>query len=335
MASPARPWRPPRRLKITRAGRWYIALTLGVGAAALNTGNNLLFLVLGLLLAGILLSGFLSEWALQRIRVERRLPSSARAGETSLVGLVARNGNRFWSSFSLVVEDRGEDDAVVRGKVFFLKVGAQETRESAYSLKPEHRGELKFGSVKLLTRFPFGLFEKSREVDLEATLVVWPRRVPAPRYAPRSAGPESEEPTRRQNIPGADGELRGLRDFRSGDNARLIHWKASARHQKLIVAERERPRRRRLVIVVDNRGDPADADGVRLLDSRVERAAALAERHASEGGEIGLATSGALLAPAAGPGQLRAVVSALACLGTSRDGPAPHAPRDAAVMAIS
>ena len=48
----ARVWRrlrPPRRLRFTREGKYFIGITFGVGFAAVNTGNNLLYLVLGLL----------------------------------------------------------------------------------------------------------------------------------------------------------------------------------------------------------------------------------------------------------------------------------------------
>src|SRR5260221_6301451 len=80
-ATPA--WR--RTLKFTRLGRWYTALTVGIGLAAINTGNNLLFLVLGLLLASIVVSGILSEQTLRLVRVERRFPSGAAAGQAPAI----------------------------------------------------------------------------------------------------------------------------------------------------------------------------------------------------------------------------------------------------------
>ena len=49
--------RPPRTLRPTRAGWAFFAITFGVGFAALNTGNNLLYLVLSLMLAFLVLSG--------------------------------------------------------------------------------------------------------------------------------------------------------------------------------------------------------------------------------------------------------------------------------------
>ena len=69
--------RPPRTLKITRIGRTYIVITVGVGLGALNTGNNLLYLVLGFLLSIIVLSGVLSERVICDLRVRRVLPEVA------------------------------------------------------------------------------------------------------------------------------------------------------------------------------------------------------------------------------------------------------------------
>src|SRR5439155_14259560 len=65
--------RPPRRLSPTRAGWCFFALTFGIGFAALNTGNNLLYLVLSLMLAFLVLSGVLSESALRGVVLRRRL----------------------------------------------------------------------------------------------------------------------------------------------------------------------------------------------------------------------------------------------------------------------
>ncbi len=322
---PPRRWfRPPRRLRITRAGGWYIVLTLGVGAAALNTGNNLLFLVLGLLLSGIVISGLLSEWALQRIRVKRELPTVLRAGEPALVGLRVKNKNQFWSSFSLVVEDRLESGHV-GGRCFFLKVGPGETRESAYALTPERRGELQLSNVRLSTQFPFGLFEKSRDLDLPAKLVAFPRRVRPPMGISPEGGRQGEQPDRHpRTTASAEGDLHGLKDYRIGDDVRLIHWKATARHRRLILAERERLRRRQVTLVVDNRGDLSDPRAVEALDRAVENAAALAERQLADGSEVGLSVSGISLPPGAGPGHARSLLSTLGLLAITENGSAPN-----------
>src|SRR5207248_8376644 len=91
-----RPWwhrlRPPRRLSFTREGRIIVILSVGVGFAAINTGNNLLYLLLGWLLSFIVASGILSERTLRGLRVERRPPPRVFASEPFLMEVVIKNG---------------------------------------------------------------------------------------------------------------------------------------------------------------------------------------------------------------------------------------------------
>jgi len=130
-----------RRLAFTRAGRWYTGLTIGIGLAATNTGNNLLFLVLGLLLASIIVSGILSEQSLKSVRVERRLPVAATAGQPALVGLVAQNGKARAPSFSLEIRERGGD---AKGHGFLVLLPARKSAEVAYRFVPQRRGLHRF-----------------------------------------------------------------------------------------------------------------------------------------------------------------------------------------------
>ena len=62
-----------RRFSLTRQGKGYVFVTIGVGIAAVNTGNNLLYLILGLLLSLLLVSGTLSDLALYQLRAKRCL----------------------------------------------------------------------------------------------------------------------------------------------------------------------------------------------------------------------------------------------------------------------
>jgi uncharacterized protein (DUF58 family) len=64
--------RAKRKFRLTREGRVFLFVTIGVGFAAVNTANNLLYLVLGLLLSLLLVSGVLSDLALWKLRVRPR-----------------------------------------------------------------------------------------------------------------------------------------------------------------------------------------------------------------------------------------------------------------------
>jgi uncharacterized protein (DUF58 family) len=309
-------------------GRWYTGLTLGIGAAAINTGNNLLFLLLGLLLAGIVLSGVLSESTLRGVSLERLLPRDAQAGRAALVGLRVTNGKDRLGSFALVLRDvTGEGEA---GHAFVLRLEPGESRDVSYRWEPKRRGRVAFERLEIATRFPFGLFEKWREIDAAAELVVFPREVPAPGVSPRRVRPHGE---RASGLAGPGHEFFGLRDATDRDDARQIHWRTSARRGRPVVVERERENRRRVVVSLDNR--VAGAHPPERLDWAAEEAAALVRRAAGEGCEVGFSASGLEVPPGTGPHHERRILSALGLLAPVPDGPAPRRPGTADVLEIT
>src|SRR5271168_684015 len=60
--------------EVTRVGILYVLAVLVVGIAALNTGNNLLYIVVASMLAAILISGFASAIVLRALELDVRLP---------------------------------------------------------------------------------------------------------------------------------------------------------------------------------------------------------------------------------------------------------------------
>src|SRR5262249_30876909 len=94
-------FRPPRKLKFTREGKYYLGITLGVGFAAINTGNNLLYLLLGMLLSLMLVSGVMSELSLRHLTVTRRLPVRAQVGRAHLVEIEVYNHKKRIPSYAI------------------------------------------------------------------------------------------------------------------------------------------------------------------------------------------------------------------------------------------
>src|SRR6202011_799612 len=66
--------------EVTRAGVVYVLATLVIGIAALNTGNNLLYIVVAAMLAAILVSGLVSALVLRWLELDVRLPEHVFAG---------------------------------------------------------------------------------------------------------------------------------------------------------------------------------------------------------------------------------------------------------------
>src|SRR5207248_3522842 len=88
---------------VTRAGIIYALVTLVIGIAALNTGNNLLYIVVAAMLAAILVSGVVSAWVLRWLELDVRLPEHLFAGRPVVGRIALRNPRRFMPSFSIRV----------------------------------------------------------------------------------------------------------------------------------------------------------------------------------------------------------------------------------------
>ncbi|MDF1564266.1 MAG: DUF58 domain-containing protein [Deltaproteobacteria bacterium] len=297
--------RPPRSLKVTREGRYYIGLTFGVGFAAVNTGNNLLFLALGVLLALIVLSGLLSESALKRISLRLRLPPEIRAGEPTLVGLEVHNGNRLFPSIGLrFTAEPGEGYSVEEATLFHLP--ASSSRNLRLRVKAERRGELKLGVLRVTTRYPFGIFAKTRHLREGTTLLVWPGRGRATRLEPvaRSRALAASRPRA-----GSGDELHALRPYRLGDEARQIHWRRSLRMGTLLIVERELSTGGQVRLVL--RGPEGDDAA---YEAAIRDAASTLEAHLQQGDAVALDTPSSSLGPGEGRAHRRRLLSTLALL---------------------
>ena len=100
---------------VTRAGIIYVLVTLVIGIAALNTGNNLLYIVVAAMLAAILVSGVVSAWVLRRLELDIRLPEHVFAGRPVVGRIVLRNPRRYLPSFSIrVVSTRKKKKAPLK-----------------------------------------------------------------------------------------------------------------------------------------------------------------------------------------------------------------------------
>lgn len=232
--------RPPRKLKLTREGKYFIGITLGVGFAAINTGNNLLYLLLGMLLSLIIVSGVLSELSLTKLTVSRRLPTRAQVGRAHLVEIEVFNHKKRVPSYAIEVEDLRAGQPADK-RCFFLKISPQSAQVAAYRRTPARRGRDRHVGFRVATRFPFGLFEKSREHLNEGELIIYPAvdpvRLPSDTAGPRLGGTGSLGR-------GSGDEILGIRPMREGDDPRDIYWRKSTGVEQMVLRERATETRR-------------------------------------------------------------------------------------------
>jgi len=283
----ARRWfRPPRRLKVTREGKYFIGITFGVGFAAINTGNNLLYLLLGMLLSMIVVSGVLSELSLRELTVVRRLPPRAQVARPHLVEIEVFNHKRRIPSYAIEVEDLRAGQPADK-RCFFLKISPRSAQVAAYRRTPARRGRDRHVGFRVATRFPFGLFEKSRELTAEGDLIIYPAvdpvvlssNLPGDRLGGSSALGR-----------GFGDEILSLRPMRDGDDPRDIYWRKSV--EQMIVRERAREVRRDVSYAIDasHPGQTPDEEWTARFERRIRDVASRAVAHIKRGDGVTVRT---------------------------------------------
>lgn len=281
--------RLPRRLRVTREGKYYVGITLGVGFAAINTGNNLLYLLLGLLLALIIISGVLSEMSLRHLRITRRLPRRAQVERPHIVEIEVFNQKRLAPSYAIEVEDLRASQAADK-RCFYLKVSPQSAQVAAYRRTPARRGLDQHVGFRVATRFPFGLFEKSLEITAEDSLITYPAVDPV---RLRQDGMARGHGADGAQARGHGDEIVGIRPMREGDDPRDIYWRRSAHIDQMVLKERARETRSCVDLFLDDTSncEPVTPEVIDQFERRIRDTASRAVAHLRRGDTINLRTA--------------------------------------------
>ena len=257
---------------------------MGLGVAALNTGNNLLYLLCSLLLALVIVSGILSEQTMRGLGVESLVPEELFAGRPAVGGASVTNRKRWLPSYSVVVEVAGPEGPA---SYYLPRLSAGASRLVTWQFAMPERGRHRLAGARIATRFPFGLFSKVSRVLLDREVIVYPAIRPVEARWIRDGGATVGAAARRR---GHGDDLHSLREYRPGDDHRLIHWRSTARVQQLTVRELETDAtldtRIRLV------GDAAA--GPERVEQALSDAASLAVHLLRMGGAVELAGTGTL-----------------------------------------
>jgi uncharacterized protein (DUF58 family) len=212
--------------------------------------------------------------------------------------------------------------------VLFPYVPAGQLRKGAYRGRLTERGRHQFGPVRLSTQFPFGLFSRTITIGQSETLVVFPRLGQltegwAARRLEALAGAD-----RRRQRSGNEGDFYGVREWRSGDGRRLVHWRTSARLGKLVVRQFERPRSRDLAVVLDLwQPERPSTDHLENVELAVSFAATVLSDTCRQGGSSVFLAPGEAGQPCwggpASPALLQGLMERLATVEARSDDPLP------------
>lgn len=262
---------PKLKVWLTREGWIFLVILLFVSAGSLLRNINLLMLMTGIMIAPLFLSWRGSLLMLQRLFAQRSLPGQLFAGQTTQASWKVTNQRTALPTWSLTIHDqvrRAADSPREAAKVRTLipKIGPGETNYGTYQVYFPQRGRFIAGPARVTSRFPLGLVAARFEIAEEEEILVapalghltasWDRRL-------ISQVSGSEAIKRRRGA--QDEEFFGLRQYRSGDSRRHIHWRATARNRQLMVKQFDSRSDRDFVIVLDLWARPEPGSAEQLL----------------------------------------------------------------------
>jgi uncharacterized protein (DUF58 family) len=236
---------------------WGLAWSFGYGELSIVAAAGLISLVVAVVWTG----------SRPRLDVERELlPDRVMRGDDTEVRAVLSNPGRRATAASLAVDQVGARDV----EVILPGVPAHHRAQLAYTLPTDRRGILQVGPLTVVREDPLGLVRRTRGVGGSATLWVYPRTHPV-RVVPSGQTRDLEGPT--SDMASGSITFHALREYESGDDLRLIHWRSTARTGTLMVRHQADPSRPNCDIVLDvARSSYQDEEA---FESAVEAAASI------------------------------------------------------------
>ncbi len=314
--------------EVTREGAIYLVLVLVIGIAALNTGNNLLFIVVSAMLSAVLVSGIASAIVLLGLELDVIVPEHLFVGTVAAARLVLRNKNRWVPSFSVSVVppkvNRRKRHIHFHRSSFRFPPKSEPGKEwfrwpdlsLSWALEPPPPADLFRGTVY----FPFIAARQTAQAEIELrfnkrgsyvqnsfglqskfpfSFLTKTRTIAMKReiivYPPVEATDEFFEMLPlitgefEAYVRGRGYDLYRIRDYGPEDSARHVDWKATARTGDLKVREFTREDERKLRLVFDN--PSPDAISPQSYERGVALAASLAWHFAAGTTKLSFAAS--------------------------------------------
>lgn len=280
--------------------------TILIGAAAVNTGTNLLYMILGGALSLFVLSFFLRQANLAGVHVARSLPKSAYRGQPVNVDIRVENRKPLLPALGLRIE-MADAPGTILG--YALKVPARRCAVISTKLTFPRRGVHQVPPTDVVSSFPFGFSDRWRREDDGAEIVVYPRVQPV-----RSSVLEHMRGERTMaRVPSADGdEYFALREYIHGDDVRRISWRASARLGKWMIRQMSKDNSRFVVFALDTRWVPDDPDFQEHFEEAIELVASFAVMLIHKQYDVSIETPNASLDGGEGNLQERRILEFLA-----------------------
>jgi len=251
-------------VSLTRVGQAVLLFVLFVLISAVQSGANLLYLVVSAMLSALLLSAAYSAFALRRVSTELFLPSWTFAGRVAPATIAVRSAKALFPTVALRFSGDVGGLAAVNAAAPLVPAGGFSHVE--FDFTAHKRGVADTAAIEVSTAGLVGLTRRRKRRTIGARVVVYPE----PAAVSLSQLVRSPRETGMASL-AREGDFAGLRDWRPGDNPKHIHWRSSAKAGRLVAREFVRTHRPEITILLDTLGEAGEA-----FESAVSSAAGVA-----------------------------------------------------------
>ena len=170
-----------------------------------------------------------------------------------------------------------------------INLPATSTIEKAYVIHPDSRGEYEWGDIQVRQLGKLGLAWRDWKIPATQKATIYPDLIGLRELSIRLTI-ENNGAMRQAKRLGNGTEFAELREYRTGEDIRLIDWKATARRDRPVVRVLEPEQEQTLFILLDRgRLMTAKVDGMKRFDYGLNATLSLAMAGLRRGDKVGVA----------------------------------------------
>ncbi len=311
------------RSRLTGSG-WLLLTVAGIiFIVGLNNQISLVFVLFGCMIGALHISVMVGRRMLSGVQLRREIPTRVWQNQTVHLGYYLRNTRRRGACLGISIEEIGE--GIECAGAYCTHIAPQTVFRAGGRFAAARRGRFRMRNVRLATLFPFGLVRVRKTIPQDTQLVIWPATGQLKMQLLHLGAADLSQSAPSQATGGQD-EFFGLREYRTDDNPRWIHWRRSASRTVPVVREMSRPLQEVLWVILDTEWTPeALAHGGSGAEKFIRLAATLVDHGLSRGYHVGLALAqgpkAVALPASAGRGQHRLLLDALSDVSLGANAP--------------
>ena len=203
----------------SKAGWLFIVALIAILSGAINYNNSLVYLLCFFLASLCFIAMLMTHKNLKNIIIYPRPSSATFPGNTINYRFSVKSDNQN-SHFALQTNDSR------------FSISPEQEAEFVIKEKAVKRGRQNPTRFKIYTEFPLGLFHAWSQVNIENSVIVYPRPIKHHKNPMFFYDKKSQ-----QRVTEGHDDFAGIRDFIKGDSPKSLAWKTIARTRQLYTKE--------------------------------------------------------------------------------------------------